>query len=162
MSDKTSDMRLKNCPFCGGEAEFYRTPVKINGRWCDSVVVRCKNCKARTNRVLYDAKKHPNDEEYNEAAAAWNARQVKNTVTFTFAPMQKISKDIAEKALDEFEYEGKSIRQWVEVLKDYDDKQTTLERIVGRLECYRGIDLFGLNYMNTEKAILIVKEEGGL
>ena len=41
-------------------------------------------------------------------------------------------------------------------------EQTTLERIVGRLECYRGVDLFGLNYMNTEKAILIVKEEGGL
>ena len=74
MSDKTSDALLP-CPFCGGEAEFYRTPVKTNGGWCDGVAVRCKNCEARTNRVLYDAKKHPNDEEYDEAAAAWNQRK---------------------------------------------------------------------------------------
>ena len=75
---------LKECPFCGGEAEFYRTPVKINGRWCDSVVVRCKNCEARTRRMLYDAKKHPNDEEYNEAAAAWNQRK----------PMERIVEEL--------------------------------------------------------------------
>lgn len=65
---------LKKCPFCGGEAEFYRTPIKSNGGWCDSVVVRCKECEARTNRVLYNSVKHPNDEEYMEAAEAWNRR----------------------------------------------------------------------------------------
>ena len=65
---------LRNCPFCSGEAEFHRTPVKSNGGWCDSVVVRCKVCEARTNRVLYDAKKHPNDEEYEEALKVWNTR----------------------------------------------------------------------------------------
>ena len=64
-----------SCPFCGGEAEFYRTPVKSNGGWCDSVVVRCKDCEARTNRVLYDARKHHNDSEYDEAAEAWNSRK---------------------------------------------------------------------------------------
>ena len=70
-----SEMKLKPCPFCGEEAEFYRTPIKSNGGWCDSVVVRCKACEARTNRVLYNAKKHPNDEEYEEAAEAWNTRK---------------------------------------------------------------------------------------
>ena len=66
---------LLNCPFCGGEAEFHRTPVKLNGGWCDSVVVRCKVCEARTNRVLYNAKKHPNGEEYDEAQKTWNTRK---------------------------------------------------------------------------------------
>lgn len=67
--------KLKKCPFCGGEAEFYRTPIKSNGGWCDSVVVRCKVCEARTNRVLYNAKKHPNGEEYYEAQKTWNTRK---------------------------------------------------------------------------------------
>lgn len=74
MSDKISD-KLLNCPFCGGEAEFYRTPVKTNCRWCDSVVVRCKECEARTNRILYNNRKHKNDSEYDEAATAWNQRK---------------------------------------------------------------------------------------
>ena len=77
---------IKRCPFCGGEAEFYRTPIKTNGGWCDSVVVRCKACEARTNRVLFDAKKHPNDEEYEEAARAWNTR----------IPMQNIVERLEE------------------------------------------------------------------
>lgn len=66
---------LKKCPFCGGEAEFYRTPIKTNGGWCDSIVVRCKECEARTNRVLYDNQKYKNDSEYDEAAVAWNTRK---------------------------------------------------------------------------------------
>lgn len=89
MSDKTNDKKtseLKQCPFCGGEAEFYRTPVKSNGGWCDSVVVRCKECEARTNRILYDASKHENDSEYDEAAAAWNQRK----------PMERILKRLEE------------------------------------------------------------------
>ena len=73
---------LKRCPFCGGEAEFYRTPIKTNGGYCDSVVVRCKECEARTNRILYDARKHQNDSEYDEAAAYWNTRKsVENTIS---------------------------------------------------------------------------------
>lgn len=66
---------LKRCPFCGGEAEFYRTAIKTNGSWCDSVVVKCKECEARTGRILYDAQKHPNDKEYDEAAVLWNTRK---------------------------------------------------------------------------------------
>lgn len=67
-------MELKPCPFCGGEAEFKRAAIKTNGAWCDAVSVRCTACEARTGRVLYDARKHPNDEEYEIAAEAWNRR----------------------------------------------------------------------------------------
>lgn len=65
---------LKPCPFCGGEAESGRTVIKTNGTWCDAAFVRCTVCDARTNRVLYDAKKHPNCEEYEEAEEYWNRR----------------------------------------------------------------------------------------
>lgn len=75
-----SEIKLLNCPFCGGEAEFHRTPIKSKGGWCDSIVVRCKECEARTNRVLYNAEKHKNDSEYEESAKAWNTRK----------PMQEI------------------------------------------------------------------------
>ena len=47
---------LKPCPFCGGKAEFARKQVKTKGHWCDAVYVRCTNCDARSNRVLYSAK----------------------------------------------------------------------------------------------------------
>ena len=51
-----------------------------------------------------------------------------------FPIIEEMAKKVTEKALDEYVYEGKTIRQWIEVLKDYDDKKTTLERIVERLE----------------------------
>ena len=51
-----------------------------------------------------------------------------------FPTMEEMAKDVAEKALDEYIYESKTIRQWVEALKDYDNKQTTLQRIVERLD----------------------------
>lgn len=65
---------LKPCPFCGGEAEYKRTVIKTNRTWCDAVFVRCAVCDARTNRVLFDGRKHPNGEEYIEAEQAWNRR----------------------------------------------------------------------------------------
>ena len=68
-------MKLKPCPFCGGEAEFCRKPIKTNGGWCDAVYVWCPTCEARSNRVLYNAKVHQNDGEYIEAAEAWNRRE---------------------------------------------------------------------------------------
>ena len=71
---------LKPCPFCGGEAEYKRTVIKTNGAWCDAVNVRCTNCDARTGRVLYDARKHPNGEEYIEVEQAWNRRAENESV----------------------------------------------------------------------------------
>lgn len=65
---------LKPCPFCGGEAEFYRTPILTKKQWVDSVTVKCPTCEARTARVLYDAMKHGDGGEYVEAATAWNRR----------------------------------------------------------------------------------------
>lgn len=46
-----------------------------------------------------------------------------------FPTIEEMAKEVAEKALDEYVYEGKTIRQWGEILKDYVDKKTTLERI---------------------------------
>ena len=68
------DDQLKPCPFCGGEPEMVRKPVKTNGTWCDAVYVRCKDCDSRTGRILYTAKAHPNGEEYAEAEKLWNRR----------------------------------------------------------------------------------------
>ena len=51
-----------------------------------------------------------------------------------FPTIEEMAKDVAEKVMNEYEYEGKTIRQWIEVLKDYDDKQATLQRILERLE----------------------------
>lgn len=67
-------IELKPCPFCGGKAIYHRTPVRTNGGWCDSVTVKCEKCEARTNRILYDKKKHGEDGEYDEAREAWNRR----------------------------------------------------------------------------------------
>lgn len=65
---------LKNCPFCGGKAEFTRTVERINGHYTDVVFVFCTECNAMTNHVAFDAKVHPHDEEYEIAKAAWNKR----------------------------------------------------------------------------------------
>ena len=89
-----------------------------------------------------------------------------------FPSIEEMAKDVAEKAFDEYEYQGKTIRQWVEILKDYDDKRDTLQRVVERLEeqaeeCrkywqeFDDEDSFG--GMNAYcDAVKIVKEEGGL
>ena len=91
-----------------------------------------------------------------------------------FPKISEMAKEVAEKAFDEYEYQGKTIRQWVEILKDYDDKQTTLQRIVERLEEYGSIWVEYNESMSKdeiaesvlrqakERAIEIVKEEGCL
>lgn len=66
---------LKPCPFCGGEAEYRRTAINTDGAWYEAVYVRCISCDARTGRILCDAKKHPNGEEYEEVKDVWNRRR---------------------------------------------------------------------------------------
>ena len=100
-----SEIKLKPCPFCGGEAEFVRKPVKANGGWCDAVYVRCTACDARSNRVLYSANIHRNDSEYTEATEAWNTRK----------PMERIVEQINNRIL-------KAGRIMVENPKDELDK----------------------------------------
>ena len=91
-----------------------------------------------------------------------------------FPSMTEMAKEVAEKALDDYEYQGKTIRQWIDILKNYDDKQATLQRIVERLE----EELSDTNFTKATQevndsfycglasayghAIEIVKEEGGL
>ena len=94
-----------------------------------------------------------------------------------FPTIEEMAKDVAEKVMNEYEYEGKTIRQWIEVLKDYDDKQATLQRILERLEeCKETHDRRLLSKKETasfkikelqfsgcyQNAIEIVKEEGGI
>ena len=51
--------KLKPCPFCGGEAEYYGE--------CDMVWIRCSNYDCRAERIgKFD--------EPEEAAEYWNTR----------------------------------------------------------------------------------------
>ena len=88
-------------------------------------------------------------------------------------PITEIVKEVSEKTLNEFEYEGKTILEWIEILKNYEDKKSTLERIIERLENaswwtqqtydedgYGNDDSDEVVYLDT--AINIVMEEGGL
>ena len=75
MKIRRNNNDLKPCPFCGGKAEYRRTAIDTKGRYCDAVYVMCPDCNTRTGRVLYDARKHPNDEEYAEVREAWNNRK---------------------------------------------------------------------------------------
>ena len=45
-------VKLKPCPFCGGEAEVHFQSVYTD----DAVCVVCAECKARTRLVLFDCK----------------------------------------------------------------------------------------------------------
>lgn len=80
-----------------------------------------------------------------------------------FKTITEMAKEVAEKALDEYEYEGKTIRQWVEILKDYDDKQSTLQEIVKRLEKKIDNKLYNPNWnAGIIAAISIVEHIGGV
>ena len=80
-----------------------------------------------------------------------------------FPTIEEMAKKVTEKALDEYVCEGKTIRQWIEVLKDYDDKKTTLKRVIGRL-IDEGVPFpsedYDIGYSDgLSCAIKIVKEE---
>ena len=66
---------LKKCPFCGGEGKYHRGVCRVEGKgFSDFVVVFCKECNARTKKILYNKNKHGVDGEYDEAKDAWNGR----------------------------------------------------------------------------------------
>lgn len=81
-----------------------------------------------------------------------------------FPTFEEMAKEVAEKALDEYVYEGKTIRQWVEILKDYDDKKTTLERIAEQLKGQTFLNSYEPVNIGWNKAIIkaieIVKRGG--
>lgn len=70
-----SEIKLKECPFCGGEAEFCRTSIKTSDGWSDDVFVYCTECRNRTSAVLYNKLKHGECGEYQEASDQWNTRK---------------------------------------------------------------------------------------
>ena len=71
---EAQELRLKACPFCGGEAELYRGSQNHDGHMVEYVLVRCTNCKAGTRRTEYPAAEpvHPNEDA--KAARVWNRR----------------------------------------------------------------------------------------
>ena len=75
--------KLKPCPFCGSEAEFFidGTFMKTDDRgW--TFRIRCKNCGVETAkknykfdvRMLSDGELHIIQDEREKAAADWNRR----------------------------------------------------------------------------------------
>lgn len=73
-------VKLKPCPFCGGEARF-RGGNSISPSYCDGAVVdvewdyspvyvECRSCRAST--VEFDSDN--DDQNYADAGKAWNRR----------------------------------------------------------------------------------------
>lgn len=73
-----ADVKLKSCPFCGGEA-YYRTPTHLKGTAFDVMMVECKQCGASP----YAVEVYENDTEENKRKAIaefWNRRAVNTTL----------------------------------------------------------------------------------
>lgn len=87
-------MKLKPCPFCGGEAEFRTNLIDVTGGWHTVVYVWCPTCEARSHRVFYTA-----ESDKIEAAERWNRRE----------PMDKI--------VEQLEAESESV--YNEMKSDY-------------------------------------------
>ena len=67
-----SEIKLKPCPFCGGEA-YFRKPQKEKGGAFVSVGVECKKCGAYPYSTL--CYEFLSESELQEAAAkSWNRR----------------------------------------------------------------------------------------
>ncbi len=81
MTDLTE--RLRKCPFCGGDAtiDVPHLPMLAD---CADVVVRCQNCDAQGQPVLFDQTVHGEDDLdalRQEAAEYWNKRATLETLT---------------------------------------------------------------------------------
>ena len=75
-------IKLKKCPFCGGEAEIRKTFVLLD----EARVVRCSTCLCKTTSILIDHPKMVSGGKLDEstrytaeqaeakAAELWNAR----------------------------------------------------------------------------------------
>lgn len=123
---------LKRCPFCGGEAVFWRLSEKTGNEYTDYVFVRCKACYASTRNIEFNASVHKNDSEYDEAERLWNARK----------PMERILERLEEKA---------------EKAMDNSEKAAELGQAYEKHMIFNGAK--GNAF---EEAIDIVKEEGGI
>lgn len=67
-----SEIKLKPCPFCGGEAELYsmkRDKRKVLGIYYKVATIKCKRCPAKIEVAGQD-----NDRAFKNAAKLWNRR----------------------------------------------------------------------------------------
>lgn len=71
-NENVEEIKLKPCPFCGGEAEWYRTKRdkrKVFGIYHMIATIKCKRCTAEVSQAGYDA-----DKAFENAAKMWNKR----------------------------------------------------------------------------------------
>ena len=93
-------MKLKPCPFCGGEAEFRTSLIDVTGGWHTVVYVWCPTCEARSHRVFYTA-----ESDKIEAAERWNRRE----------PIDRIVEQLEE--LSKYEVVEKKFDKAIEIVK---------------------------------------------
>lgn len=67
------EIKLKQCPFCGGEAEVKKNKTHIDGYYC---FVRCVMCHSsgKAFYVKHSMKEEKQNEQENKAVNAWNQR----------------------------------------------------------------------------------------
>lgn len=86
-----SEIKLKPCPFCGGEAhKRIAFPVDSDGMEMNMYIVECENCDIGFSRLW--------DEE--EVIEAWNTRK----------PMEELEKDYKN-------YKGKILNEAIDIVK---------------------------------------------
>ena len=61
------NIKLKPCPFCGGEAKFEEVTIEFNSGFWDygGIVIKCSKCGVQTNAYS----------QTGMAARAWNTRK---------------------------------------------------------------------------------------
>jgi Lar family restriction alleviation protein len=66
------EIELKNCPFCGGKADFN---IKSHNQVADSVSAHCTECKAETGSFLVTSLGICiHDDTLQKVADLWNIR----------------------------------------------------------------------------------------
>ena len=99
---------LKLCPFCGEEARLEAAAhLCLILRW-----VSCSKCGARTA-------KHPNEEK---VIKEWNSRAVGKLI----CQITVDGEEILRNALDKTELDGKTLAEWLELLKGYKQLEAEL------------------------------------
>lgn len=70
-----NDMRIKPCPFCGGEGRLVKEYESGHGYCIDEHVVRCRECGAYGGRTSTYGNDKPAEELKKEAIDMWNTRK---------------------------------------------------------------------------------------
>ena len=103
-------MKIKNCPFCGGEASVYFAPEnKLNGIPCYGVA--CEKCRVMIGTVQFGQTDFFRCKE--NAIEAWNRRE----------PIGKIVEQLEERA-------DKANDYWVDGLTYFDGKEDGIREAI--------------------------------